>query len=156
MAVPTHYEALSDYLGRHVRAEQGALDAYAAVLEGRPDDVASYLIGMILADEERHHEIFLELQNSLESRIQWRDIEPSVPPLDVERESAAALLETTEELLALEHEDAKELKALRKQWSREPGERQLWALLVETAELDTQKHIRILRFLQGLLRDAAG
>ncbi len=155
MAVPTHYEALSDYLGRHVRAEQGALDAYAAALEGRPDDVASYLIAMILADEERHHGIFLEIQNSLESRIQWRDIEPSVPPLEVARESATLLLETTEELLALEREDARELKALRKQWSREPGERQLWALLVETAELDTKKHIRILEFLRSVLHDAA-
>ena len=71
MTVPSHYEALSEYLGRHVAAEEGALHAYEQALEGRVEDVASYLIGMILADEKRHHEIFLQLQNTLESSIQW-------------------------------------------------------------------------------------
>lgn len=152
MAVPTHYAALSEYLGDHVRAEEGALTAYEAALEGRPDDVIGYLIGMILADEARHHAIFKELQNTLESRMQLRSIEPAVPSIRVDGD-VTELLRTTERLLALEQEDAKELKALRKQWAREPGERQLWALLVETAELDTEKHIRMLKYLRGLLRD---
>ena len=154
VAVPTQYEALSAYLGEHVQAEEGALNAYAAALEGRPDDVISYLIGMILEDEARHHAIFLEFQNTLESRIHWRTIEPVVPSTRVEGD-VTELLRTTEQLLALEQADAKELKALRKQWAREPGERRLWALLVETAELDTEKHIRMLKYLRGLLRDAS-
>jgi hypothetical protein len=76
-----------------------------------------------------------------------------VPSTRVEGD-VTELLETTEQLLALEQADAKELRALRKQWAREPGERRLWALLVETAELDTEKHIRMLKYLRGLLRDA--
>lgn len=154
VTIPTQYEALSDYLGQHVQAEEGALSAYKAALEGRPDDIVSYLVGMILEDEARHHAIFSEFQNTLQSRIKWRSIEPIMPSTRVEGD-VTELLETTEQLLALEQADAKELKALRKQWSREPGERRLWALLVETAEFDTEKHIRMLKYLRGLLRDAA-
>ena len=154
VAVPTQYEDLSAYLGQHVQAEEGALNAYKAALEGRPDDVISYLVGMILEDEARHHAIFSEFQNTLESRIQLRSIEPIVPSTRIEGD-LTELLGTTEQLLALERADVKELKALRKQWAREPGERRLWALLVETAELDTEKHIRILKYLRRLLRDAA-
>ena len=154
LAIPTHYQALSEYLGDHLRTEEGALIAYEQLLEGRPDDIASYLIRMILRDESRHHEIFAELRNTLESSLQWRDIEPRVPSTHLSADDAEALLETTDELLKLEMEDAKELKRLRKHWEREPGERQLWALLVETAELDTKKHIRILRYLRDILREA--
>ena len=151
-AIPTHYEALADYLRHHVEAEQGALDAYEQALRDRPDDVASYLIRMILGDEARHHDIFEQIKNSLESSIRWQSVDPHLPQMRLEGDDAAQLLETTEKLLALEQEDAKELKALRKEWERDSGERRLWALLVETAEFDTKKHIRMLEFLRSLLR----
>ena len=154
MAVPTHYRALSAYLGEHVEAEEHALRAYEKVLEDRPDDVVRYLVGMILADEKRHHEIFRELQNTLESRMRWQEVGPAVPAPRVEGD-VTELLETTERLLEFERQDARELRALRRKWERQPGERQLWALLVGTAELDTEKHIRMLRYLRDLLRDAA-
>ena len=152
VAIPTHYEELSAYLGQHVKAEEGALRAYEAALEDRPDDVISYLVRMILEDEARHHTIFRDFQNTLESRMQLRSIGPVVPSPRVKGD-VTQLLQTTEQLLRLEQEDAKELKALRRQWAREPGERRLWALLVETAEYDTKKHIRMLKYLRGLLRD---
>ena len=154
MAVPTHYEALSAYLGEHVEAEEHALSAYESILEDRPDDVVSYLVGMILADEVRHHEIFREFKNTLDSRMRWHEVEPSIPSPRVDGD-VAELLATTEKLLEFEREDAKELRALRKKWERQPGERQLWALLVGTAELDTEKHIRMLKYLRDLLRDAS-
>ena len=149
--IPTNYVALSEYIGEHLRTEQGALDAYSRLIEDRPDDAITYLIRTILKDEARHHEIFAEILNSLESIIRWEDITPRVPSVRVQPENREDLLETTDRLLELEREDLKELKQLRKAWKKSGGELGLWALLVETAELDTEKHIRMLKYLRELI-----
>ncbi len=51
-AIPTNYVAPTEYLAGHLRAEQGALDAYQRMIDGRPvDDAVTYLIAAILRDE---------------------------------------------------------------------------------------------------------
>ena len=152
--IPTEMVALSDYLGEHVAAEQEALDAYVRLVDGRPGDIVSYLVGLILEDEKRHHEVFLTMRNTLESSIHWREIEPRLPSPHVNPAGIDGILAVTDQLLEIEREDAAELKALRRSWKRHKGERQLWTLLVKTAEMDTQKHIMILRYLQTMLREA--
>lgn len=153
MAVPTHYAALSEYLARHIAAEGHALTAYENVLSGRPDDVASYLVNMILDDERRHHQIFADMQGSLERSLHWRDVESFVPSTRVGGD-VGALLATTEELLRLEKADLKHLRRLRRKWARAQGDRQLWAVLVRTTEMDTRKHIAVLKYLRKLLAHA--
>lgn len=152
MTIPDHYVELSKYLGHHLEAEAAALAAYERFVEGR-EDVVGYLVRLVLADEHRHHELFAEMRNALESSIAWRQIEPRVPSARIDAHDAAELLETTEALLDLERADAAELARLRRRWSRQGEERRLWALLVETAELDTRKHIRILEYLRERLRE---
>jgi hypothetical protein len=153
MTVPSRLDALSDYLEGHLRTESKAIDSLAALVEGRPEDVASYLIGLILDDERRHHEIFGRIRNSLESTIQWRDIEPNVPTSLPTAADAARLLAATERLLEMEKADEVELVELRKRWEHDGAEHELWAVLVEVAELDTRKHIRLLSHLRDTLRD---
>lgn len=154
-AIPTNYAALASYLEDHLRAEQGALDAYQQVVDDHPGDVVDYLIRMILDDEARHHSLFSDILNSLESKISWDDISPRVPPLSEPTYDRGELLATTDHLLELERTDAKELKRLRKAWAREGGEFGLWALLVKSAELDTEKHIHILRYLRRLITESS-
>ena len=151
MDVPTHYAALSAYLKEHVEAEEHALNAYEALLDGRPEDAASYLIRLILQDEERHHQLFLDMHETLESRMQSRKSDSPVLTPTIEGD-VEALLAATEQLLRFEKQDARELRRLSRAWRRQPGERRLWALLVDTARLDTKKHILILRHLRALLR----
>lgn len=153
--IPSHYVALSEYLTRHLEVESGALAAYEDAIRGRETDVVTYLVTLILADERRHHELFAEMKNSLESAISWRNIEPRVPGARVEPVGIAELLERTTELLELEREDAKSLQRLRRHWAQKGEERKLWSLLVQTAEYDTKKHIAILEYLQARLRDAS-
>ena len=74
--VPASCSSLSGYLKQHLASEQGALDAYTRLLDGRPDDLVTYLVRLILRDEERHHELFLEIRNSLESAVEWSDMTP--------------------------------------------------------------------------------
>lgn len=153
MAIPTHYVALSSYLGEHVTAEEHALKAYEDLLKGRKDDVASYLVNMVLSDEKRHHQMFADMQASLERAIHLREVESAVPSSRISGD-VDELLATTEELLRLEKADLKELRRLRREWARAKGERKLWALLVQTAEMDTKKHIHVLDYLRRLLEDA--
>jgi len=98
--IPTHYAALASYLENHLRTEQRALDTYQRVVDDRPDDIISYLIRMILDDELRHHGLFTEILNSLESKIRWEDISPRVPTLRAPICDHDELLATTGELLA--------------------------------------------------------
>jgi rubrerythrin len=153
MTIPTRYEDLSSYLGDHIEAEEHSLRSYEELVEGRGDDAVSYLVRLILADEERHHEIFTDIQATLEGRMHWRNPESHLPSLHLAGD-VDALLATTVELLRLEKADFRELRRLRRAWRRKPGERGMWALLVGTAELDTKKHIRILRYVRSILRDA--
>jgi hypothetical protein len=145
---------LSGYLGEHIKAEAHALQAYEDLLKDRNDDVASYLINMVLSDEVRHHQMFADMQGSLERSIHWREVESFVPSTRITGD-IAALLATTEELLRLEKADLKRLRNLRRTWDRASGDRKLWALLVRTAEMDTKKHIHVLSFLRKLLHDAS-
>lgn len=154
MAVPTHYAALSDYLGEHVKAEAHALKAYEDLLKDRADDVATYLVNMVLSDEIRHHQMFADMQGTLERSLQLREVESFVPSARITGD-VEALRATTEELLRLEKADLKELRQLRRTWARAKGDRKLWALLVRTAEMDTKKHIEVLSYLLKLLNDAA-
>ena len=57
-------------------------------------------------------------------------------------------------MLELERADAKELKELRTSWKKQKGEREFWSLLVEVAELDTEKHIRMLTYVKKLVKEA--
>ena len=145
------HRSVPAYLGDHVKAEEQALQAYHDLLKDRTDDLATYLVKMIVSDERRHHQMFADMQRTLESYMHWRDIEPHVPPIRITGDTNA-LLRATEELLRLEKADAKELRRLRRSWHRATGERKLWALLVSTAEIDTKKHIRVLRYLRTLLK----
>lgn len=153
MAVPTHYVALVAYLGEHVKAEAHALKAYEDLLKDRPDDVANYLVNMVLSDEKRHHQMFADMQGTLERSIQWREVASHVPSTRISGD-VSALLSTTTELLRLEKADLKQLRRLRRRWARAKGDRKLWALLVRTAEIDTEKHIEVLSYLRELLKDS--
>jgi len=153
VAVPTHYTALSSYLSEHVKAEDHALKAYEDLLRDRADDVASYLVNMILSDEKRHHQIFADMHGSLEHSMRLRDVESVVPPARITGD-VAALLATTKQLLRLEKADLKELRRLRRTWARATGDRKLWAVLVRTTEMDTKKHIEVLSYLLKLLKAA--
>ena len=145
--------SLTVYLKRHLEAEQEVLEAYQRLVDDRPDDIISYLIRTIVMDESRHHELFTEILNSLQSKVRWEEMSPRVPPMPAHIEDGTALLEATDHLLEIEQDDAKELKRLRKAWAKSDGERGLWALLVGGAELDTERHIRLLKYLRRLLSD---
>jgi rubrerythrin len=142
---------LLDHLTEHAQTEGELLAAYQRVVESTQTEYVSYLFGLILEDEVRHHRIFEELANALRAPVE-RGVGAKVPAVEVVA-NPEALLEVTERLLDAEEADARELKRL----SRDKDLRlmrghSLWPLLIELMEHDTQKHEAILRFIRTQVR----
>lgn len=137
-------EELLERLERHAEGENELLASYSKMMDESPPHVR-YLVKLLLADEARHHRVFEEMANALRSDIEFRDISPSVPRID-RIDDDANLLRQTEQLLQFERADLKSLRDLAKEL-KPVRKTTLWSLLVEMMELDTEKHIRLLRFI---------
>jgi len=134
--------AIAAHLREHGPREGALLGAYQELIDQCEDEGVRYLAGMILEDERRHHRLIDEMLHQIESFIWEVERDPQVPYLTprVDPELRAA----TDELLALEREDAKELKQLRREMRSQPDS-SLLPLLVELMIHDTAKHIAILK-----------
>ena len=139
--------SLYDHLTSHEESERGLLEEYRAAAEGSQSAAFRYLVGLIVEDEIRHHRVFRELAEALQSDVNLRSEEPVVPRLDRWGPDAAEVLRLTETLLEREHADARELARLGDHLEDLEGT-SLWPLLVELMEMDTEKHIKVLRFVQ--------
>lgn len=138
-------ESVLDRLADHVVAEREVLAEYEKAAESVEAPDVRYLIRLILDDERRHHRVFEEMARSVQGAQEWRQLEPQVPGLG-RRPLPEEVRRLTEHLLAVEREDARELKALRRQL-KPVADTTLWALLVDLMALDTEKHERILGFI---------
>jgi hypothetical protein len=133
-------------LRTHGKREDELLDSYRRLVEESEDEGVRYLGRLIVEDEERHHELIGDIANRIASAIYGAEIEPNTPALSprVDR----ALLEATRHLIALERQDAKELRTLQRELAASPPT-SLLPLLVKLMLHDTAKHIEILRFIRA-------
>jgi hypothetical protein len=132
-------------LRTHGEREDEVLAAYRRLVEGSSDEGVRYLGRLMIEDEERHHRLIDEMASRIESWLVEVEIDAETPALSprVDRE----LIDGTGRLLALERQDAKELRLLRRELRDTPAT----SLLRFSADLmlrDTAKHIEILRFIR--------
>lgn len=139
--------ALFAHLNSHIAAERGLLEEYSEIAERTESRAFRYLVNLLIEDEVRHHRIFSELAESLETTALMKAEEPAVPFIDFVRADREAVLQATERLLKHENEDAGELKRLQREL-RNTKDSSLKGLLVELMQRDTQKHIAILQFVR--------
>ena len=138
---------LHRHLTSHVEIERGMLEEYRSAAEASSSKAFAYLVNLLIEDEIRHHRIFSELADSLETVSLRPGAEPQVPHLDFNRTNKEAVLDLTEKLLEKEQQDALELKRLQREL-RDVKDTSIWGLLVDLMERDTQKHIAILKFVK--------
>ncbi len=139
--------ALYAHLTNHIATERGLLEEYSDIADGTESKAFRYLVNLLIEDEIRHHRIFSELAESLETIALMKAKEPTVPFIDFVHADRDAVFEATERLLEHEREDARELKRLQREF-RDTKDYSLNSLLVELMQRDTQKHIAILRFVR--------
>lgn len=140
--------ALIATLEQHGAEEGEVLARSEALAQDVRSPTVRYLVEFILEDERRHHRIVEELANSIAWDGCERDGEVAkVPDLGPRGETSDFMAETRR-LLAIEKQDRRELRRLRKQLHNDNyDDTTVWALLVDTMIVDTGKHMRILRFL---------
>jgi hypothetical protein len=139
--------ALFEHVAGHAQNEIGLLEEYTNAAEATDSKALSYLVGLLVEDEHRHHRLFAELASALKTSAEFSPEDPPVPRLDFDRVDPTAIVAMTERLLRREQNDARELKRLQRDL-RDVRDTTLWSLLVELMQRDTDKHIAILRFVR--------
>ena len=71
---------LYEHLTEHIENELALVDRYAALAESAGGHVA-YLLKLVMEDEARHHRLFDEWRNALQSDAELREVPPQVPHL---------------------------------------------------------------------------
>jgi hypothetical protein len=151
-------QELYDHFRSHVEHEDELIAAYGELAASTTVPGFSYLAKLILADEQRHHRLFADLAETIEAEAaDLRADGAPVPPISVRRlpeDERQRILALTDRFLAFERQDARDLERLAK--TLEPvKDTTLWHLLVGLMRADTEKHIRILRFIRDRVRHAA-
>jgi len=144
-------QLLFDAFRDHERDEQEVLDAYAAFAQQTGSQTVRYLINIIVEDERRHHRILAELANTIRAEVTFEERGKRLPHLDIHRRDQA-ILDSTRQFLEIERRDRDEFKGLAKQMERVGAP--LDSFLVRLVLDDTDRHIRILRFIERLVRQS--
>lgn len=152
-AGPSAWERqLYTHLSEHVETEESMLTEYSDLARDGGSRALEYLIELLVDDESRHHRLFRQLAESLETEALMKRQAPAIPYLDFQMVRAPLLVqEGAHALLDREEDDARELKRLKREL-RDVKDTSLWSLLVELMQRDTQNHIAILSFVLRHIR----
>ncbi len=97
-------------------------------------------------DEVRHHRLYEEWALTVREMVVVTEPGHAIPGL-TPKSDPERLIAAVDDLLAVEKDDAQQLKALDKSL-KNVRHTTVWPLLVELMEMDTRKHIKILEFLR--------
>jgi hypothetical protein len=144
-------ERLLDELEAHERSERELLEDYSNAAAQMPDRGVRFVMGLILEDETRHHRLMAAMAEDIRSSVEWLH-KDGVPSITAGSEARKRLLADTERFLEIERTSADELKELKKAVKHlNTG---MLAMLVETMEADTHKHIGMLKYVRKQLDEA--
>lgn len=143
-------QELFDSFLAHERDEEEVIAAYEVFAEEASSNTVRYLLRLILDDEKRHHQVLSELTNKVRAEVTLEERGARIPYLDLHR-SDQALLEATDRFLAIERKDRAELKRLARKIRADAGA-DFDAFVVDLLRSDTERHIRILRFVKHNIR----
>ena len=147
-------ERLLEAVERHVSAEQGALAEYEFVAEASADPVIALVMRLILDDEERHHGLLRRIEATLRDALNWTHSPSALPDAALPQQPVARdLVALTRALVEEERTGARMMRDLAQ---REKGiDAGLDSLLLEMMAMDSEKHARLLQFVQQRLEQHA-
>lgn len=150
-AIPA-VERLINQFAKHESEEIHFTKRYKEFVEKSKNPVVTFLLQLIIADEERHHAVIHAMNSTLMGALNWtrpQDALAGINDMGAERD---ALLSLTEEFLELEKKGIKEYKELIK--ASKDYHRGIFALLLGSMIHDSEKHAEILEFLLEKLKEA--
>jgi hypothetical protein len=151
---PGSIEWLLNAVEHHASAEADALIQYEELAEASGDPIIALVMRLILDDEQRHHGLLKRIEASLRDALYWSHSPASLPtsstPHKPRRTDLAAIARG---LVAEEHGGARKMRELA---DREKGiGGGLHSLLLEMMAMDSEKHARLLQFVQDRLHAQA-
>jgi rubrerythrin len=136
---------LFEHIADHIESEAGMLELYQTLAESEHPFVR-YMAELIAEDEARHHRLFEQWLEAMESGADWAEIASGLPTIDVGPTSAKTLA-LLDSLIDFEKDDLRETKKLRKAISTIP-DTNLWDIIVRLVMADTKKHLAMLKFIR--------
>jgi len=145
---------LLNAIEHHASLEAEALGQYEHMAEASGDPVIALVMRLILEDEERHHGLLKRISSTLRDALNWTYSSNALP------RATAGDVATDEDLPALARalidEEMTGAQALRRLAQREKGlGGGLDSLLLEMMAMDSEKHARLLTFVQRRLEARA-
>jgi hypothetical protein len=131
---------------RHIEEEAGIIEEYRGLARTAESGPIGLLIGLILADEERHHSLLRTVTEQLRDPLGCGS-RPRVPwPID--------RYELRRHLRKLSQHERETIAACRRLKSELPSEgREFLDALFDAIILDCEKHHRLLRAIHGMVGD---
>jgi hypothetical protein len=147
---PGTVEWLLHAVERHANAEAGALVQYEQLAESSGDAVVALVMRLILDDEERHHGLLKRIEASLRDALNWSHSPAALPtPPTPQQPLHADLAAVARELITEERTGARKMRDLADQEKGINGG--LHSLLLEMMAMDSEKHARLLHFVENRL-----
>jgi hypothetical protein len=148
------YIRLLSAIDRHATIESQALGQYDYLAQASGDPIIALVMQLILEDEERHHGLLKRISSTLRDALNWTYSPDSLPragaPATTSGEDLTSLAGT------LIDEEKAGAQALRGLAQREKGFGSgLESLLLEVMAMDSEKHARLLRFVEQRLEARA-
>ena len=140
-------QQLYDHVASHGKNEGQILSSYEELVNGTESPAFAYLARLILDDERRHHQMLDDLATTIRTTAELSGEPTPIPALDPIDGERDRLLAQTEQFLALEQEDNKELERLAKEL-KDVRNTTMWQLVVRIMQQDNEKHRRILEFIR--------
>jgi hypothetical protein len=144
-------EELFDQLHAHEQEEAQSLADYEAAASSSPDAGVKYLMGLVIEDERRHHRLSQAMADEVHQSLQWLDNAPALPSITASGADRDQLLAQTRRFLAVERSGERQLDDLRKRVKALHSG--LLELIVELMQMDTKKHIHILKHIEKRLQE---
>jgi len=135
----------------HATHEERWLSSYREIAKETSDPQIRFLLGLIVADEERHHELTARMISKLKDELAWTRSTEITRRAGESGEKSKRLLASVESFLDAERDAIKEYERLKKE--SQGLYRNVFALLYTTMIHDSQKHMEILNFLRLKLKD---
>jgi rubrerythrin len=120
--------------------------------EGSRKPLVEFLLGLIIADEEKHHRVTQAMLSTLKGDVLWTRPKEAIQGLTELRDGHEEIVKLADDFIRVEKEGIEEYKKLIRE--SKGYYKDLFVLLLESMIRDSEKHVAILEFLRKRLKEA--
>jgi len=135
----------------HANHEEQWLTNYQVIAKESSDPLIRFLLGLIVTDEQRHHDLTRRMISKLKDELVWTRAKGLSRRIYEKGRKRKQLLSSVERFLEAERDGITDYERLKKE--SQGLYRDVFALLYTTMIHDSHKHIGILEFLRRKLSE---